>query len=252
MNIKFKKPNPHLHVHHLHGTQPSDVCFVWAHGWMRSHQDFVTIANQLTAYGDHYLIDLPGHGDTSKSCGNWCVKEYLKPISSWIKTLDKPIIWVGHSFGCRVGLHISQLSPEKIHSLHLICPPFNLKNYFSSKFIKKMFYQTVYKTGLLLGFPREKLIAIFGSRDYQSAKELRVLLSNWLNDDTKTTVSKITVPINLLFAKNDLETPHQLSQSFLKANSKAHISILDHFDHYTILTDGQHQIIHHLTQHLGQ
>jgi len=252
MNIEFKKPSPHLHVHHLPATQPNDVCFVWAHGWMRSHRDFITIANQLTACGDHYLIDLPGHGETSKSCGNWCVEEYLKPIASWVNSLDKPIIWVGHSFGCRIGLHMARLLPEKIHSLHLICPPFNYKNYLSSQFLKKILYKTIYRAGLFLGLPREKLISIFGSKDYQSAKTLRVMLSNWLNDDTKATVSKITVPIYLLFGSHDLETPHQLSQHFLKANPKANISILNHFDHYTILTDGQHQIIHHLTEHLGQ
>ena len=43
-----------------------------------------------------------------------------------------------------------------------------------------------------------------------------------------------------------METPERLSTYFKKHCQHADIIKLEYFDHYNILTDGQHQIIHQL------
>lgn len=232
-----------LNVRNIPSTKHNTVCFVWAHGWMRSHQDFLPIAQQLTDLGDHYLLDLPGHGDSplTKPAADMSIEDYLDPILQWIQQIQQPIIWIGHSFGCRIGAHIAHLCPQKIQNLKLICPPFNQKKSFSFKQLKVL----TYKTLLAIGLSRHILLPLFASKDYLNCQELRPLFSKWVSEDSHQSLAKTTAPLELIFAAEDTETPPSLAPLFKKARPDVQMHIWQYFDHNTILTDGQHQVIQH-------
>ena len=247
MNVKVIKPTEYLNVHHIPSSNPkARYHFIWAHGWMRTHADYLSIANQLSKLGEHSLIDLPGHADTSKDCGDWSIEQYVDHILDWVRTIDTPIIWVGHSFGCRIGAHIAKHLSKKIKVLFLICPPFNKSKKFKPingwLFLKKWTYRLM----INLGAPKNKILPYFASKDYIDAEDLRPLFVKWVNEDSGDALKDLKLPIKLIFAKNDTETPEHLSNFFAKYCKHAQIVKLDFFDHHSILTDGQHQIIHQL------
>ena len=244
MNVKVIKPTEYLNIHHIPSSvEKPKYHFIWAHGWMRTHKDYLGMANQLSNLGEHSLIDLPGHGSTSRNCGEWSIEQYVDHVVEWVKTIDKPIIWVGHSFGCRIGAHIAKRLSKKIKSLFLICPPFNEKKAFSPlRYLRKWTYKALLK----IGISKEILMPYFASRDYIEAKDLRPLFVKWVNEDSGFALKNLKLPIKIIFAKNDTETPERLSTHFLKHCEHANIVKLDFFDHYSILTNGQHQLIHQL------
>ena len=84
---------------------------------MRSHEDLQSLASQITDLGDQYLLDLPGHANTCPSSTSLDIESYLSIIDESLATIDKPIIWIGHSFGCRIGAHMAMRHPEKIKAL---------------------------------------------------------------------------------------------------------------------------------------
>lgn len=244
------KRNDLIHVHELPATQPSDICFVWAHGWMRSHQDFSAIASHMTDYGNHYLLDLPGHGSTcTTAISDQDIDGYLEPIKTFVSTINKPIIWIGHSFGCRIGSHMGKHYPDKIKALFLICPPFNQRTLTFKRFMA-LSKQSIYKACIAIGIPRNTLLPWFASADYLSAGEMRSLFVKWVNEDSSQTLNKLSMPVQLVFAEKDTETPPKLETYFKKHCRHAQSITLKYFDHLSILTDGQHQITHTLSQFL--
>lgn len=235
-----------LHIQYLPASKDSPYCFIWAHGWMRTHADFLPIAQQLTDLGEHYLLDLPGHGQTPLHVdkSNMSTEAYLAPLLDWIAQIDKPIIWVGHSFGCRIGAHAAKHYPDKIKALKLFCPPYNQKKRLSIKNLKVY----VFKALAALGIPRERLLPYFASKDYLNSKEMQSVFSTWVNENSNQTLADTSLPIDLIFAQHDTATPPSLAKAFKQARPDATITVWQHFDHLSILTDGQHQIIHHMLQ----
>ncbi|MEE2769738.1 MAG: alpha/beta hydrolase [Pseudomonadota bacterium] len=246
MNSKLKQTKKIININHLPATKPSNVCFVMAHGWRRTHEDFKAIASQITDLGDQYLIDLPAHGDTCASSANLTIDEYLLPIIEFVRSIDKPIIWVGHSFGCRIGSHIGRHCPEKIKALFFICPPYNTRRHWHYKYIFKSSKQFLYKLLILLGMPRKSILPWFASKDYVDSGHMRELFKQIVNEDSGFILSQLTMPLTLVFAENDEMTPPELSKHIQSHCKHATSSVLRYFDHNSILTDGQYQIIHKL------
>lgn len=233
-------------IKHLPATQKSPYYFIWAHGWMRTHKDFLPIAQQLTDLGEHYLLDLPGHGESPlhTNPNDASTAAYMTPILKWVSQLDKPVIWVGHSFGCRIGAHAAKALPGQIKALKLFCPPLNQKKRFSIKSLRVY----AFKALVSMGLSRETILPYFASKDYLACKEMQAVFSNWVNEDSSKIFAQASSAVDLIFAENDTATPPTLAKAFKQARPDAAITIWRHFDHSSILTDGQHQIIHHLLE----
>jgi pimeloyl-ACP methyl ester carboxylesterase len=98
---------------------------IWGHGWANSHVSLLPIANNLKNLGTHWLLDFPGFGLTAKpeTEAVWGIKEYTEITMDWIKgtiPIDAPKIWIGHSFGCRVGINLAASEPKLLQGLLLI------------------------------------------------------------------------------------------------------------------------------------
>ncbi len=244
MNSKLIKPSEHLNAHYIPANDKNArFTFVWAHGWQHSHQSLVTIAKQLKGLGEHYVLDLPGHGETSKSCKDWSISKYVNEINDWLQNLNTEVIWIGHSLGCRVGNHLAAMEQSSIKALFLICPPFNLpKNLLTRVRI------LAYKTLCLLGVPKSWTMPIFASSDYQNADELRPLFLKFIQEDSSEPIKKINCPVQMISTTLDVDAPIACANRLMDFCPQAQLNILDYFDHLDVLTSGQHLIIHHLTE----
>ena len=81
------------------------ICFL--HGWGRDSSDFNLIANEF----DSISIDLPGFGKSLEPETSFTPKEYAIYLEKIMPNSVEVI--VGHSFGGRIAVHLSQIKNYK-------------------------------------------------------------------------------------------------------------------------------------------
>src|SRR5690554_2050299 len=116
-----------LHDHHRGfmnyvqiGKGPAPAV-IFAHGWARTHRDFIPAAESLSGHMASLLVDLPGFGETPRPPEGWTTADYADHMAGFIREhVDGPIVYVGHSFGARVGLRLAVRHPELLSGLVLV------------------------------------------------------------------------------------------------------------------------------------
>ncbi|PCJ98532.1 MAG: alpha/beta hydrolase [Zetaproteobacteria bacterium] len=220
---------------------------IWAHGWGHSHKNWTALITPLEQQARHISLDLPGFGQSPPPPNHWGTEHYADAIATWIKDNDlPPVLWIGHSFGCRVGLQIAARHPECIKAMSLISgaglkrkrPP-HKKMYFYLriklfKILRKLIPEGTFK---------EKLMAKFGSADYKDAGAMRKVFLRVINEDLTTQAQSIQCPVTLIYGENDMETPAEFGVRLAKLIKKSNLFILKDQDHYSVLQNGRHQVI---------
>lgn len=234
-NIKFTK----------FGEDPQPV--FWGHGWGQSHSSFTALAEPLKNLGTHHLIDFPGFGDSGVPGEIWGTKDYADKIAELIRSqTDRKIIWVGHSFGCRVGLQLAAHYPDLIDRMILIAAaglkrkrPLHKKIYIAARI---SLFKTLKKL-IPFGLSKGWLYKIFASPDYANAGPMRQVFIKVVNEDLTDIAQQITCPVLLVFGENDTETPPEMGQRLSGLIPNAELVLLDNQDHYSVLNEGRHQVI---------
>lgn len=218
---------------------------LWGHGWGHDHNAFVPLAESL--HGNrHILIDFPGFGKSPKPDADWATEDYADALAVWIKEQGlKNILWVGHSFGGRVGIQLAARHPELVKGLFLIAAaglkrkrPLHKKAYFwlrirVFKFLKKL---------KAFGLNEDWLRSKFGSRDYNTAGALRGILVKTISEDLSDTAKKIRCPVTLVYGANDTETPAEFGRRYETLIPGSVLFVLEGEDHYSVLSSGRHQV----------
>ncbi len=229
------------------GTGPIQI--VWAHGWGMDHRAFLPFAESLQTLATSYIIEFHGHGQTPPPPASWGTPEYAAATAAWLNTLPKDAkrIWIGHSFGCRVGLQLAAHYKGLFDGMVLIGAA-GLKR-------KRKWYQRAnhwvrvktFKTLKIFvpeGPARDALRARFGSADYKNVRGvMRESFVKIVNEDLKAEAAMIECPTLIICGSNDSETPPELSQRLHAAIKTSTLHILDSYDHYTILTTAKHQVL---------
>lgn len=226
--------------------RPDDPLVVWGHGWGQSRAAFRALAQGLAPLGKHILIDFPGFGESPAPATSWGTDDYADETARFIrKQTDKPIIWIGHSFGCRVGLQLAARHPDLIAGMALIAAaglkrkrPLWQKMYFK---IRIAVYK-ILKKMIPLGVNEEWLKRRFGSTDYRNAGAMRDILVRTINEDLTEAARTIRCPVALVFGMNDGETPPELGERLQHLIPGAELTVLAGQDHYTLLGEGRHQV----------
>ena len=237
------------HFENLHFLKlgEGDPSVFWAHGWGQSHAAFLPWAEKFKASATQILLDFPGHGASPEPSEVWGTEDYADQAARLIRAqTDKPIIWIGHSFGCRVGLQLAIRHPDLIAGLFLIAGagiprkrPLWHKIYYGARV--KLF--KALKKLIPLGLSQEWLYTKFGSRDYKAVSEaMRGTFVRVVNEDLSTAAESITCPVQLVYGAQDTETPPELGEKLHTIIPSSELIILENFDHYSILSSGQHQI----------
>lgn len=233
------------------GNGASGPVFVWAHGWGQNHQGLAELAAVFRARGRHLLVDFPGFGASPPPSDSWGTKDYADYMAEFIRQQapGNRVIWIGHSFGCRVGLQMAARHPDLISGLFLIAAaglprklPLFKKYYFRGrirlyKFLKKL---------IPYGLPEDWLMRKFASADYKNAGPMRAILVKTVNEDLSDIARTITCPVRLVYGSQDTETPPEIGERLKALINNAQMVHLEGFDHYTVLGAGQHQVAGHL------
>jgi len=225
---------------------------VWAHGWGQDHRVFLGLVSGLEQRAAHILIDFPGFGDSPPPPAVWGTADYADAVASFLGTAP-PVrrVWVGHSFGCRVGLQLAARHPQLVDGLFLIAaaglPPSRTPLQRLTLAAKVALYKalkTLDRLGLDVAAFRDRL----GSADYRSAGPMRPVLVKAVREDLTDVARAVRCPVCLIYGALDTQTPPALGERLASLLPDAHLQVLPRLDHDTILTAGSHQLQFQLAQ----
>lgn len=225
---------------------------IWAHGWGQNRNAFLKIVEPFKERARHILLDLPGFGQSPPPPDNWGTEDYARAVALWLKKNNAPpIIWVGHSFGCRVGIRLAALYPERIANLCLIAGaglkrkrPLHKKIYF---FLRIRLFKLL-KHLLPAGNLKDRVMAYFGSADYKNAGAMKTIFIRTVNEDLSTIAPQVKCPVTLIYGENDTETPPEFGQRYARLMPDAKFVVLNGQDHYSVLSEGRHPVVKILDQ----
>lgn len=218
---------------------------IWAHGWGRTGADFYNVADALSTRYAHVLLDLPGHGQTPKPDQDWDTSQYADAVADWLRAnIGRPVIWVGHSFGGRVGLRLAAQYPELVKGLVLVASaglPRQRKGQEQLTYVyRKNLYQLLKR--LLPKSRHDALRQRFSSADYLNAGEMRGIFLKTIAEDQSSAVQTIACPTRLLYGSADSETPPEIGQRLADLIPDARLTVLEGATHWDVLTRGAAQI----------
>jgi pimeloyl-ACP methyl ester carboxylesterase len=232
------------------------VLVVWGHGWGQSREAFRPMTQSLPRQA-HLLLDFPGFGASPPPPLTWGTADYADAVAELVAPLrtGKRIVWVGHSFGGRVGVQLAARRPELVDGLFLVAAaglprkrtlPQKLKMY-----AKIYTFKTLKHLAPLLGLDVEKLRAKFGSADYRTAGALRPVFLNTIREDLSEQARQVRCPACLVYGENDDEAPPEIGARFAKLIPQAEIAVLPGQDHYSLLGAGRHPVLKRLSDFMG-
>lgn len=231
--------------------------FVWAHGWGQNRAALKPLAQSLFTVGTHDFIDFPGFGSSPKPAAAWSTADYADFMARWLaqNTLGKPVVWVGHSFGCRVGLQIAARHPGAIDRMLLVAGaglPRRRSALEQAKLKGRVYgYKALKRLAPLAGVSQDQLRDKFGSADYKAAGDMRDILIKVVNEDLSDVAAQVACPVHLVYGREDTETPPDIGERLAQLIPGAHLAVLDGLDHYSVLGAGRHQVAKRLKTLLG-
>jgi len=236
------------------GTAP--LHFIWAHGWGQDHRAFLPLATALARRGTHSLVDFPGFGESPPPPSAWSTADYADAMADWLSTLPRARrVWIGHSFGCRVGLQLAGRHPDAVDGLFLVAAAGLQRTRTPLQQLKIKARVAAYKSLKLLprlGIDTTSLRGKFGSADYRNAGPMRPILVKVVQEDLSDVARRVRCPVQLVYGELDDETPAEIGRRLAMLIPNASVSVLPRFDHYTILTSGAHQVQHQLEQFVSR
>ena len=239
--------------------QPDRPPVVFAHGWARTHADFMPIAELIAHTARVILLDLPGFGESPRPDTDWDTNDYADHVHTHLQHncgIDR-FIWVGHSFGGRVGLRLAALRDTPVDALVLVAgagvrtPPPLLKK------IRGRWKSRQFQKLKSNAHSEEELIELerqFGSPDYVQSRELglRDIFIKTIQEDQSESAKAITCPTTLIYGAKDFETPPAEGRILNAAIRGSSYVECPEYDHHSILTRGRHQVALALKEAIAQ
>ena len=231
------------------GIERPDGCeIIWGHGWGQTGSALAPLAESLGRSASSLVIDFPGFGQSPQPPAVWGTSDYADAVAEWIRTLPpRRRIWIGHSFGCRVGVQLAARHPELIAGMVLISaaglPP-------RRKFTRRVQVWTrkwAFKTAKIFvpeGPARDRLRGRFGSADYRAAGPMRAILTGVVNENLTAEAASVNCPTLLIYGANDNDTPPEMGRRYQALIARSELVVLEGFDHMSVIQQGRHQVAH--------
>src|ERR1051325_5684260 len=240
-------------VVHLGGNGRAEApLLVWAHGWGHTHANLLPMAEAMQSSARSVLLDFPGFGASPLPPEAWGTAKYADTCAEWLASLPPGRrLWIGHSFGCRVGLQLAARHPEAVDGLFLIAaaglqPRRSLKA--QLRFAARRWAFRLLRSLVPEGPARERLRRRFGSADYARAGPLRPILSKTVAEDLSEVAERVRCPTVLVYGEQDRETPPEIGERLQGLIPDSRLYVLRGFDHWNVLTEGRHQLTHRLAE----
>jgi pimeloyl-ACP methyl ester carboxylesterase len=224
------------------------LVFVWAHGWGQDGRAFDGIVTSLSSIGSHLILDLPGFGRADIPPSAWGTADYADAAAKVVEPLrgQGKIVWVGHSFGGRVGIQLAARRPDLVDALVLVASaglprkrsPIEFVRYTSRVYA----FKALKRVAPYLGVSVESLRQYFGSADYKSAGAMRNIFLNVVREDLSDAAAKVACPALLIYGEKDRETPPEIGERLSALIKTSDLKILPDQDHYSLLGAGRHVV----------
>jgi pimeloyl-ACP methyl ester carboxylesterase len=228
---------------------------IWAHGWGHTHQALLPLAQAMRPVADSWLVDLPGFGASPPPPFAWGTEDYADAMAEWLKIVPTSRkIWVGHSFGGRVGLQLAARHPDSVSALFLIATHGLRPHRSLATRLRRAPRRIAFRLARAVtpeGPARDRLRERFGSSDYRNAGAMRPLLVKAVTEDLSAVARAVRCPVVIVHGADDTESPPEIAERFHALIPGSRLNLLRGFDHYTILTDGRHQVTHLLGELLA-
>jgi pimeloyl-ACP methyl ester carboxylesterase len=226
---------------------------VWAHGWGQNRHAFRLLAGSFEGV-EHVLLDFPGFGDAPDPPEGWGTAEYAGLSAAFLASLPPAeTVWIGHSFGCRVGLQLGAAHGELLSAMALVAAAGLKRRRTLSEQITRQVRIRTFKLLKLLpeSWPFVKQWkAGFGSTDYRRAGSMRGVLVRVVNEDLTAVAARVRVPTLLVFGGKDTETPPEMGERLSRLIPGSRLHILPHDTHYSLLETGRHVVAKKLAEFL--
>ena len=195
-----------------HGNKKNSLIIL--PGWGDNRKSFGYIINSLKTKYTIYVFDYPGFGKSPIPKKDLTIYDYAEVFKSFLDDNDikNPTI-LGHSFGGRITIILSSLYRIKFNKIVLISSAGIKPKKSIYKRLKQRIYKTLKKITKILPNKlrrkaNNKLICIFGSRDYCSIPEgLRKTFLNIINEDLTKYLTNIKEEVLLIWGEKDCDTP---------------------------------------------
>ena len=230
---------------------PAAPLFIWAHGWGHTHAMLAPLAESARGLGRHIVLDLPGFGQSPRPTSTWTTADYADTMAAFIRQQpEQHCIWVGHSFGCRVGLQLAARHPDLVDGLFLIAaaglPRQRTLIQKAHIKLKVLLYKALKQLAIMSLMNKEKLARRFGSADYRQAGAIRDIFIATVTEDLTPVAQQVHCPVHLLYGAADTDTPPEIGQRFSKLIQHSQLTLLPGEDHHTVLGSARHQVLHTL------
>ena len=234
-------------MHFIKLGKTDGQAMIWAHGWGQNHQAMLALAQSFETSGPQVLVDFPGFGASPPPQGDWGTEDYADHMAGFIRqhNLGK-VLWIGHSFGGRVGVQLAARHPDLISGMVLIAAA-GLPR--PQSFWKKL-RVLVYKILKHLPINKDWLRRKFGSKDYLNAGALRGVFLKVVRENLSAQAAQIKCPVLLIYGEDDTETPPSIGTLYKSLIPGAEMVLLPGHDHYTVMAQGRHLTARHIKEFL--
>lgn len=243
-----------LAVTSVGALRPDRPRLVWGHGWGQSGAALKPLADILTPFASSSLIDFPGFGASPNPPEHWGTAEYADLVAQWMTAFPaERRIWIGHSFGGRIGIQLASRRPELLSGLVLIASAGLRRRRSFGERLRFQVRRTAFRTARRFvkdGPQLDRLRERFGSADYRSAGALRPILTRVVNEDLSEAAKAVRCPALLIYGTADTETPPEFGRRFHQLIPGSELVLLEGFNHLSVLSEGRHQVALRIRQFL--
>lgn len=169
------------------------------HGWGRDRTNFAAVLDGI----DAIALDLPGFGASPPPPEPWGAREYASAVAPVLDQFAAPPVVVGHSFGGRVGVCLAAAGLP-MAGLVLAGVPLLRRPSTATSHPRYRLIRWAATRGLIGDERLEAARRKYGSADYRAAEGvMREVLVRVVNETYEDELSKVTVPVRLLWGKSD-------------------------------------------------
>jgi pimeloyl-ACP methyl ester carboxylesterase len=254
--VSVTNPRASFAVRQIAGPQASSFHFIFGHGWGQSGDAFEPLAEILKPFGASTLIDFPGFGKSAAPAETWGTADYADAVAGWLRELPAAqFIWIGHSFGCRVGIQLASRHPGLLTGMVLIAAAGLQRRRSLLERVRRKTRVMAFK--LAKRFTREgpqldRLRQRFGSADYRNSGAMRPIFLRVVREDLSEEAKQVRCPTLLIYGTRDTETPPEIGERLRALIANSELALLEGFTHLSILTEGRHQVAIKLRRFLEQ
>ncbi len=225
------------------------IRLIWLHGWGRSREAMRPIADSLSNVAESWLIDLPGHGEAPNPPSAYAPADFAHLLAAWMATQPAcPTIIIGHSLGFRVAVHLAHQNTPSLVGLVSIAGAGVPKILSGKQAARRRSVRTFIRMAKLLkpfvgDAPLNRLRQTFGSTDYLNVStDLRPTFLAVVNDNVSAICPQVGLPTLLVYGSADTETPPSTGETFRKLMPQAHLHVLPHQTHDSLIAGGRHVV----------